>query len=518
MIWKIARKEFLLNLMTFKFAVGTATCVVLTAVFMPILARDYQQRLANYGENVAANEAELGNVKVYKNVQPTLYRPPDVLSVFCEGLEKQSGRSAKVQLGGISEISAASTSSNPFLSIFPAFDVTLILKVVMSILALLVAYDAVCGERELGTLKLMLSGATARYQILLAKLLAGLATLVIPITLALIVALLILQCFPTVDLSGADWVRIAVMYMASLLFVSVMYTIGLLFSCLMRRSNISLVLGLFIWIASAVVIPTASTYVAGSLRPVEARAQMDAQVRALIEERDRNIHELTKMLRDGGNWMGANGAFGGYFVVFSDELYRRDLQTGYARSEPARIEYADKIYQVQQQYLRGRLKQKRLASTLAQFSPVAAYESLMSALAGTDIAAYEHFRSRVRTYADEVAEYIRSRTQNFFALSYFTPTREEDQERTIEELGRLLARVQADGDQRAGAAAIGEWRRQKLEQTPSLNLQDLPRFVCGHEALAVTLHRTVPHLALMVSFNVLFFALAFVAFLRYDAR
>ena len=44
MIWKIAKKEFLLNLMTFKFAVGTIVCVVLTAVFMPILAKDYQRR------------------------------------------------------------------------------------------------------------------------------------------------------------------------------------------------------------------------------------------------------------------------------------------------------------------------------------------------------------------------------------------------------------------------------------------------------------------------------------------
>jgi hypothetical protein len=40
MIWKIAKKEleFPSNLMTFKFAVGTIVCVVLTAVFAPILA------------------------------------------------------------------------------------------------------------------------------------------------------------------------------------------------------------------------------------------------------------------------------------------------------------------------------------------------------------------------------------------------------------------------------------------------------------------------------------------------
>ena len=86
MIWKIAKKEFLLNLMTFKFAVGTILCVVLMSVFMPVLVNDYQQRLKDYNENVSANEAELRKVKVYKNITPTIFRPPAVLSVFSEGI------------------------------------------------------------------------------------------------------------------------------------------------------------------------------------------------------------------------------------------------------------------------------------------------------------------------------------------------------------------------------------------------------------------------------------------------
>ena len=42
MIWKVAKKEFLLNLMTFKFAVGVIVCVVLMSVFMPVLVNDYE--------------------------------------------------------------------------------------------------------------------------------------------------------------------------------------------------------------------------------------------------------------------------------------------------------------------------------------------------------------------------------------------------------------------------------------------------------------------------------------------
>ena len=43
MIWKIVKKEFLLNFMTFKFSPGTLLCIVLSAAFVPVFADDYQQ-------------------------------------------------------------------------------------------------------------------------------------------------------------------------------------------------------------------------------------------------------------------------------------------------------------------------------------------------------------------------------------------------------------------------------------------------------------------------------------------
>jgi len=495
MIWKIAKKEFLLNLMTFKFAVGTIVCVVLTVVFMPVLVNDYQQRLKDYNENIAANEAELSKVKVYKNITPTIYRPPNVLSVFSEGLEKQLGQSAKIELGGFSEISAASTSGNPFLSIFPTLDVTLILKVVMSILALLVAYNTISGEREQGTLRLVLSGTVARYQVLLGKLLAGLVTLIVPVTSAFIVGLLILQFFPMVSLAGADWTRIGLMYLASLIFVSAMYNIGLLFSCLMRRASISLVLGLFVWVVFAVVIPNGSVYLAKYLRPTEAKEKMDAEIRALWEERNNKIDDLTKTLRTGGNQGMAMGAFRGIFIVYCEKALMDDYKKKYTLSEPVKIKYADRIFEVQQQYLDGLMKQKHLARTIAQISPITLYESSMSALAGTDLASFEHFRNRVKLHTNEVIEYIRSKTDNFSLPSYFTQIKEEDYE---------------EGK---------KWDYHKiLEQTSPLNLQDLPQFSCGPEGLIKVLPRVATHILLLVFINALFFTLSFVAFLKYDVR
>lgn len=495
MIWKIAKKEFLLNLMTFKFTVGTIVCVVLTAVFIPILAKDYQQRLEDYNTNVTANEAELGKVKVYKNIRPTVYRRPNVLSVFSEGLDKQIGLSAQIRLGGVSEISAASADSNPFLSIFPTLDVMLILKIIMSILALLVAYNTISGEREQGTLRLMLSYTVIRYQVLLGKLLAGLVTLIIPVTSAFIVGLLIIQFFPMVSLAGADWVRIGLMYIASLIFISAMYNIGLLFSCLMRRANISLVFGLFVWIVFTVVIPNGSVYLANYLRPTEAREKMDAQIEALKKEANDKIDKFTKTLRTGGNQGMAMGAFRGIFIVYCEKALMDDYKKEYTFSEPVKIRCADRIFEVQKQYLDGLNKQKYLASTISQISPVTVYESLMSALAGTDLASFEHYRNRIKLHSDNVIEYIRLKTNNFSLPSYFTQFSEKNYE----------------GEKK--------WDYQKiLKQTTPINLQDLPRFTYGHESFVRTLHRTISPILLLIFVNIFFFILSFVAFLKYDIR
>ena len=183
MIWKIAKKEFLLNLMTFKFTVGTILCVFLVSFFVPILAKDYQQQFEEYNENVIANEAELKKVIVYKNILPTVYRPPNILSVFSEGVEKRLNTSARISYEEVPEINATSDEINPYMSMFPDMDISLILRIVFSVLALLVAYNVIAGEREQGTLKLIFSNTIPRHQVLLGKYLAGMMILIVPVTI-----------------------------------------------------------------------------------------------------------------------------------------------------------------------------------------------------------------------------------------------------------------------------------------------------------------------------------------------
>lgn len=508
MIWKIAKKEFLLNLMTFKFAVGTILCIVLMAVFMPVLVSDYQGRLKDYNENVSANEAELRKVKVYKNITPTIYLPPNVLSVFSEGLEKQFGNSAKIELDHIPEISAAAAKGNPYLSIYSVLDASLIFKIVISVLALLVAYDVVSGEREQGTLKLIMSSEIARYQVLLGKLLAGLMTLAVPVTIAFIVGLLILLSFPMVELTGSDWIRLGLMYFASLIFISAMYNFGLLFSCLARSSAISLVLGLFLWIVFVIVIPNGSNYLARKIQPLEPAEKIEGQ-RKLVNEKYKN--ERREMIR--GKYPikfmshSERSAFGHNYIFVCDSSSIDNYSKSYAIRASLEIKYADKLWEIEHGYLVSQLKQKYLANNFSRTSPICLYENVMSALAGTDLANSKYFMDKVKKHRSSVIDYIRSKTDNFSSLTYFTRSKEEDWE---------IADKHLQGE--VSTVAFHKWRARKMkEKTLSLDLQDFPKFT-HQSGIIDNFKRVFFDLMLLVVINVIFFALSFVAFVRYDVR
>lgn len=516
MIWEITKKELLLNLLTFKFTVGTIVCVVLTVVFMPVLASDYQQRLKTYNDNIIRNEAELRKVKVYKNITPTIYRPPTALSVFSEGVEKQLNNSAKIELEALPEIGASRAEDNLYISIFPILDISLIFKIVISILSLLITYNAISGEREWGTLKLMLSGMVPRYQILIGKLLAALVTLTIPVTVAFIVGVLILLFFPMIDLTIVDWVRIGLMHLTSMIFIAAMCNVGLLFSCLARKSSVSLVLGLFFWIVCLVVIPNVSFYLATHIQPLESEEKLESALGLVAEKRDSELKEVSKNISSRFAGTTGTGAFGGMYIAVCDKHGMEHWNKNSILKEPIKIKYADRFLEVKQKYLSNLFKQKYLANNISRMSPIFLYENVMSILAGTDLANSRQFYEKVKLHRKKVIGYIRSKTNNFSTPSYFTIAKEGDWEEH-EKILELCRQAQNETERKEAWEAFFKWKEKKYAESPSVVQQDFPRFIYQSDIIK-SLLSTIPDLTLLVIINVLFFALSLAAFLRYDVR
>lgn len=519
MIWKIAKKEFLLNLMTFKFAVGIIVCVVLMAVFMSMLVNDYQQRLKDYNQDIAANDAILRSVKAYKNITPTVYRKPLVLSVFSEGIEKRLGNSAKIEPESVPQINMAITADNPFLSIFPSLDVSLIFKIVISLLVLLFAYDAISGEREQGTLKLIISNELPRYHFLLGKILAGLITLVVPVTISFIIGLLMLIFSPIVDLSGSDWARIGLFYVGSLVFISTIYNVGLLFSTLTKESAVSLMFALLFWVISVIVIPNASVRLATQIHSLQPREKIESEIASSIEniktiEGPKMKQQLAGLTR---GWVSmGTGAFGRTYVGLLEGKEQEFRMKMYILGDAFLIKCAKKTWEIESGYLNDLLRQKELAENISRISPISIYGNVMSAMSGSDLAGFQDFIDGAKTYRNQVFEYIRSKTNNLTSLSYFAACTDEEI-REYEKRYDLWNNAQNAAEKKKVGGANYKWALDTIAKQPALALQDLPRFSYQSSVFS-DLRRAALDVGLLMLTNVLFLALSFIAFVRYDVR
>ncbi|MFO7733941.1 MAG: ABC transporter permease subunit, partial [Candidatus Aminicenantes bacterium] len=166
----IVRKEILSNLLSYKFTVVVLLTVVLVATSFFVMARDYKERLADY----QLIRPEPG--------APIAILPPNPLSIFARGLEEAMTRSFEVGPVGI-DVRAGQSSGNVIFSFFPTPDFVHIIKVVLSLVALLLGFDAVSREKEAGTLKLALSNAVSRSSLLLGKWTGNFLSLAVPFLL-----------------------------------------------------------------------------------------------------------------------------------------------------------------------------------------------------------------------------------------------------------------------------------------------------------------------------------------------
>lgn len=184
-------------------------------------------------------------------------RPPNPLSVFNVGLDKRLGNQVVVHHGFVPTLWDAEMhgSDNTFLNIFSSIDLVFIFQVVLSLMALIFAYDAIVAERECGTLRLILTHPISRGQILLAKYMSAMVCLLIPLLMSLLLAMILLTGRGSIWLNGSDFFRIGGIVLASIAYLSVFYLIGMLISAITRRTSTALMLSMFVWGFLVLVYP-----------------------------------------------------------------------------------------------------------------------------------------------------------------------------------------------------------------------------------------------------------------------
>ena len=189
MLWIIMTKEFLEKVLTLRFFVALILSIVLTIVSVVVLSEDYAQELADYHLRTQMH-AETSNEQLI-----AVDRKPSILTALFQGITKEAARSVRLLIGFQPKI-IETIDDNPFSVLFPTVDLTFIIGIVMSLLALLFTYDAVCGERETGTLALMASQPIKKPMLILGKWLGGYFSLILPCSVGWLLGLLTLSMQP----------------------------------------------------------------------------------------------------------------------------------------------------------------------------------------------------------------------------------------------------------------------------------------------------------------------------------
>lgn len=384
MIRYIIAREFLDSLESLRFIISTILCIFLIVFTVYVSTDDYVNRLKDH------DAALTSYAKEPIHYFPKVYRKPQVLGVFSEGMDKHVGNAVEIRIWE-SPFQATgygwSSRETEYMASFSSIDVTFTIKFILSLLAIFLTYDAVSGEREAGLLKLVLSNSISRGAFLIGKLIGRLLCLMIPLVMGIVTCLLLLLINPSISLSSADWARIGIFFGTALLYIVVFLCAGLAVSAAARSSASSLIILLTLWILIVAIHPVFSVITAEKLHPIDRPGTMENKVRGIEEEYRKRLNEIFTAQQK-LNMEGKHDEAIKYVVQFNN----------------LNIERGQMVDKTKQGFLRDFSAQANFAKNLSRLSPAGCFANAAEAIVNTDIGAYDRFMDNVRQFWNRYVE------------------------------------------------------------------------------------------------------------------
>src|SRR4030066_2371473 len=176
MLRDIIKKEILDNITSPKFVFTFLLCTILILLSVYAGVTNYRAEKKEHTASLALNKKNMEsqpNFSSLAGIGVKVSKPPQVLGTGVTGIEEAVGRVAPGNIVADPNLIDSKYSSNPVFAVFGPLDLMFIVKIVLSLFAILFTYDAIVGEKEKGTLKLALSNEVPRDRLILGKAIGG---------------------------------------------------------------------------------------------------------------------------------------------------------------------------------------------------------------------------------------------------------------------------------------------------------------------------------------------------------
>ena len=352
------------------------------------------------------------------------------------------------------------------------------------------------------------------------ELLTNLLTLrlAVALVLAFAVALLILLINPDVILSGGDWVRLALFFVLSCLFLGQIFILSLMVSSWVRHSATSLIICLSIWLVGGVgyanILPSFSRY------SMEERPWQD-----YVDQQEDMFARYNEQMAE---WSGRNPGPGEIYLegVERDGILRYAhrlgydyLQRQYAYATELQIERADYWRKILWHNQEPLAEESRAVDRWSILSPFTNYRTLAKYLARSTLDDLFYLARFGFEYRKTFVDYLRGK-RAFSSRRWFTDDA-PDQEPLIPDLESADEEALApDSPFMKARLAWAEEQLQKLESAPRyLDLNDMPKFGGRwRRTLGESLAIMAPGLAALFLVAGIATLAAVMRFMRYDPR
>lgn len=377
-VWLIARRELIDNTRNLKIPVSLIAMTLLFLLSSYVLATDYQLRMENWAINqIVRKELALGGGVRYElrdgsftttvGVAPdSPVQPPSRLSVLVRGMDREVDRPVTV---GQRVVFGPHQDENRFSALFDAPDTAFVVKILVSLCALLLSLGSVALEKESGTLRAVLAHPLGRREFLIGKATGACCSLFIAFAVAYLVQISYLSAGQGLLKDRKELLAALLIFGLSLLYGFVFIFLALFISTVTTQAKTAVVIALLTWGALVLVLPNTSVLAANILSPATSYAHLKA--RLYRAEQQITQAELSDQ-------RGAESIF---------DL--PDPKQAVLRTIEADIELTD-------EFMSAKLREVDRARCFGVLSPIGALEFGASDLAGTGASAYKSYMEFIR--------------------------------------------------------------------------------------------------------------------------
>ncbi|QDO94448.1 DUF3526 domain-containing protein [Formosa sediminum] len=205
-----------------------------------------------------------------------VFKPKHPLSLLDQGVDKYIGTSIFLTAHNRNEAEYSNVADQTGLARFGVLSPDFVLLFIIPLLIILMGYNSITKEREMGTMSLLKSQGATFWKLISGKWLAifipifGITTLLFSIAGVLLSSINGYTAF--------SWSALGALYVVYLCYYAIFINIVLLVSQRVKKSGVSLVILLGVWIMSCLAAPKAASNFAESKYPYPTRQEFATKV------------------------------------------------------------------------------------------------------------------------------------------------------------------------------------------------------------------------------------------------